>query len=300
MVRQFRTLIAAAALAALATFGTAVCAGQAPQSQPLQTQPDATPHAAPIQRAYQGTYQAGESRVTIAPGESVSPGANDAIAVPIAGVLLRVGPHSSVREVSSDPQKLELSVERGVANINVHKPAKDVLILVDLPGGQTQLLKNGLYTFDAQTDTARVLKGEALAFPGTQVASNEKPLKVKEDHKVVFNGTDVKSQEFPLYEARMDLLTPLPNPAQRGAAFYAYGYGPYGDGFYAPYWAYAPYPWGYPFYGYPYAYGPPLGLGIGIGYVGGWGGHYGGFHGGFHDHDFHGGGFHGGGFHGRR
>ncbi len=188
MVRQFRTIIAAAALTTVA----AVCAAQAPQSQP-----DAAQHAAPIQRAYAGQYQSGERRVTLAPGETLSPAANDATAIPIPGVLLRVGPHSSVREVSSDPQKLELSVESGVANINVHKPAKDVLILVDLPGGQTQLLKNGLYTFDAQTDTARVLKGEALAFPATQTASNDKPLKIKEDHKVVFNGTDVKPRGVP-------------------------------------------------------------------------------------------------------
>jgi hypothetical protein len=262
---------------------------------------------APIEHAYPGQYQTGQmpqpvdpvqaGPVTMAPGQTLSPAANDAFAIPIPGVLLRVGPHSSVREVSSDAQKLELSVERGVANINVHKPAKDVLILVDLPGGQTQLLKNGLYTFDAQTNTARVLKGEALAFPRVDIASNEKPLKVKEDHKMVFNGTDLKPHEFPPYEARMDLLAPPVNPDQGGAGYY--GYGSYGDGFSGyPYWAYDYYPggWGDPYYGYGY----PFGVGLGFGYVGGWG-HYGGFRGGYGGfHGGYGGGFHGGGFHGRR
>jgi hypothetical protein len=194
-----------------------------------------------------------------------------------------------VREVSSDAGKLELSVDRGVANINVHDPAKDVLILVDLPGGQTQLLKNGLYTFNAQTNTARVLKGEALAFPGpAKNASGEKPLKVKENHDIAFNGTDVKPHDFAPYEARADLLATPGAPAGGGygAGYgYPYGYGPYGDGFYGdgpyPYWAY-----GYPGWGYPYGYGYPFGVGLGFAYYGGGG--------------FHGGGFHGGGFHGRR
>jgi hypothetical protein len=289
MVSQFRLVLAATALATVAAVGAA----QAPQSQP-----DAAQQPAPIQRAYPGQYQSGQMAqpvapapvgpVSIAPGQTLSSAADIETAMPIEGVMLRVGTRSSVREVSSDPQKLELSVQRGVANVNVHDPGKDVLILVDLPGGQTQLLKNGLYTFDAQTNTARVLKGEALAFPGADKSTGVKPLKVKENHDVVFNGTDVKSHEFAPYEARMDLLAPPPMPGQGGSGYY--GYGPYGDGFYGyPSWAYDYYPgawgaWGYPYYGYGY----PFGVGLGFGYVGGFhGGGFGGFHG-------------GGGFHGRR
>ncbi len=39
-------------------------------------------------------------------------------------------------------------------------------LLVDLPGGQVSLLKDGFYTFNADTQTVRVLKGEADAYPG--------------------------------------------------------------------------------------------------------------------------------------
>jgi hypothetical protein len=184
---------------------------------------------------------------------------------------VRVGAQSSVKEVSSDAQKLELSVEHGVANINVNDPVKDTLILVDLPGGQTQLLKNGLYTFNAETNTARVLRGEALAFPAG-AAANAKPVKVKEYNKIVFSGTNLRAQEFVPYEVSVDLLPgPAVEPGQGEPGGF---YGPYGYGFY-PYYAYG-YPWGW---GYPYGYGfYPFGVGFG---------YYGGFHGGY--------GFHGGG-----
>jgi hypothetical protein len=257
--------------------------------------------AAPIERAYpdQNNYGGGPAATA---GPANEPGPNAAAqgvnttTEPIAGVMLRVTPQSEVQQVSnpsaegSAAEKFELRVERGVANINVHDPAKGTVILVDLPGGQTQLLKNGLYTFNAETNTARVLKGEALAFP-QGAAAEAKPLKVKEDNKVVFSGTNVKPHEFVPYEASMDLLPGPEGPQGNGAPGYGYGYGPYGDGFYGgyPYYAYGYPGWDY----YPYGYGfYPYGVGLGFGYYGGF--HGGGFHGG-------GGGFHGGGGgHGRR
>ena len=155
---------------------SAVCAAQT-ADQPGQATPNSVEQqqAAPIERAYpnhayargpipQPMEPAEAPPLTMAPGQTISP-KTEANARPIEGVLLRVGAESSVKEVSSDASKLELSVERGLVNVNVHDPDKDILILVDLPGGQTQVLKNGLYTFNAETNTARVLKGEALAFP---------------------------------------------------------------------------------------------------------------------------------------
>lgn len=264
MPRQMRAMIAAATLSTV----SAVCAAQAVgQTGPGNS--DAMQEAAPVERAY--AYQGGgEVPPSMPPPPSIRQSA------PMQGVLLRVAPHSDVQQqVSSEPEKLELRVERGVANLNVHKAVKDAVILVDLPGGQTQILKDGLYTFNAETNTARVLKGEALAFPAG--AENAKPLKVKEFNKVEFTGTDVKPQGFVPYEAQLDML-PGPVPSQGGIApGYGYGYGPYGDGFYAgyPYYAYGP--WGYP---YGYGYYPYGGVGLGFGYVGGFGGFHGG--GGFH------------------
>ena len=71
------------------------------------------------------------------------------------------------KTVSADAKGTEMRITHGVANVSVHHPEnKDARILVDLPGGQTALLKDGLYTFNADTNTVRVLKGEADAYPG--------------------------------------------------------------------------------------------------------------------------------------
>jgi len=291
-------MLAVATLTATA----AVCAAQTASKPGPASANSMQMEAAPIEHAYpnqtypnQNAYSNGQlTQATIAPGEDVAPGAREAQTTPIQGVILRVGAQSVVREVSSEPGKLELSVEHGLANVNVHKPAKDTLILVDLPGGQTQLLKDGLYTFNAETNTARVLKGEALAFP--QGETDAKPLKVKEYNKVVFNGAEVKPHEFVPYEAQMDLLPGPAGPRGEGGAApgygYGYGYGPYGDGFYGGYPYYPYYAYGYPAWGYPYGYGfYPYGVGLGFTYYGGYHGYHGGFHGG--------GVVHGGG-HGRR
>jgi hypothetical protein len=249
--------------------------------------------AAPIERAYSNQNNSPGGQVpqtgpamngpAMNQGAPNVPPAMSTTTEPVAGVMLRVAPGSSVQQVSHPPaegseaQKFELRLDRGVANVNVHDPGKEKVILVDLPGGQTQLLKNGLYTFNAENGTIRVLKGEALAFP-KGAAADAKPLKVKEDNKLVFGALDVRPHEFVPYEASLDLL-PGPEGPQGDGVGQAYdnGYGPYD---YDPYYA-----WGW---GYPYGFYP----GFGFGYYGGFRGGYG-FHGGY------GGGFHGGyGYHG--
>ena len=192
---------------------------------------------------------------------------------PVAGVWLETEAATSYKIVSADPAKTEIRVERGRANIEVHHPADNSEILIDLPGGQTTLLKDGLYTFNAETNTVRVLHGEAEVYPGT-ANSTAKPIKVKEEHELSFAATNgLKAREV---DPRQMMADVLPTAARPGAEGYGggYGYGPYGDGY--PYWR--PYP--YAFYGYypaygwgdPYFWGYPYGFGLGFGYYGGFGG----------------------------
>jgi hypothetical protein len=285
MPRYTAILLAMATLAVPA----AVCSAQSaepagPSANITQSQP------APIERAYpvtnNGNHSYADESVALAPGQALSTADHISSAEPVQGVFLRVGQNSAVREVSANAERAELRVEHGVANLNVHDPAHDMLILVDLPGGQTQVLKNGLYTFNANTNTVRVLHGEAEAFPGS--APVAKPIKIKEEHELVFSGTDIRPNEFPPEEASADLI-PVPGGGADSDHSRAHGYGPYGDGFYGyPYSPYYAYDYPYGWWGYPYGwYGYPWGIGLGFGY-------YGGFHG------YHGGGFRGGGFHGRR
>ena len=195
---------------------------------------------------------------------------------PAPGLAVRAD--HTVQTITADTHKVELRLDHGRANIMVNNPAEGSLTLVDLPGGQVQLLKNGLYTFNADTNTVRVLRGEADAF----LQSSANPLKVKEDQQIVL-VPNAHPSDFDRYYARQDFLpgNPPPGPyADRGSDVPpppAYGfYGPYGDGYY-PY-AYPYYAWGYPYWGWGY---PVVGFGF-------YGGHFGGFRGGY--------GFHGGGF----
>ena len=287
--------LALATLSATALLAQADPAGQTPSSQ-ATTASDAS---APIERhaptpeqyaqrqgmhpmdAPNGGMQNYDAR--IAAGQAITTTNATANAVPLPGVYLRVAPNSTVRDVSSDAKHTEFRVERGLANISVHAPSDGMLLLVDLPNGQVQMLKNGLYTFNATTNTVRVLKGEANAFANS-APPDSKPVKVKEDHGVTFTATadKLRSIEFYPVEARNDVI-PMPyrQGEERIARGPGYGYEPYSGfyGGYAPYgygWG-GPWGWGDPFFGYPFGLGVGLGYGFGGGfYGGGWGG---GFHG---------------------
>ena len=192
---------------------------------------------------------------------------------PNSGVLVRSNVANGVEVVSSSNSLTELRVVQGRADVTIHHPADHSEILVDLPGGQVSLLKDGLYTFNAGTKTVRVLHGEAEAYGGAKNAS--KGTKVKESQQLAFYGdVKLKAVNSYSYELTADLL---PGGGQGRAE--GNGDGQYRAGFYGgyPYYAGA---YGYPLgYGLaPYGYGYPFGVGLGFGY---YGGGFGGFRGGF-------------------
>ncbi|QMV18760.1 hypothetical protein GOB94_08750 [Granulicella sp. 5B5] len=295
---------------ALATLSVAALQAQAdpagqttsPQTPPapiVRTAPEPEyPAQAPrhAYRPYRGNYSA-----TLSAGQVLHAADGTANAQPVPGVYVRVAMGGALREVAADEQHAEFRVERGVVNISVHHPEEGKLLLVDLPGGQVQMLKNGLYTFNAATDTARVLKGEANAFAASAPPAT-KPIKVKEDKAVTFPpaGSAVaklRAHDFYPFQIGSDLIPQPYNEAQlNDGPGYGYGYPPY-YGFYGG-------PWGYPYYAWsPYwdggFYGYPWGFGLGYGGFYG-GGFYGrGFYGGGHFGGGHDGGGHGGGGHGR-
>ena len=232
MQRPMNLLAAAAVLAAGAPLCVAQNIASSGPAEPSYTQSQ----PAPIERAYPnptypnrsylnqdqrpydqnpGPYgQPMPAPVTLSPGGTISAAGMPLTAHPIPGVILRVAPNSSVKEVASSNERLELRIESGVANVDVHDPQKDVLLLVDLPGGQTQMLKNGLYTFNAATNTARVLKGEARAFPAS--ASKAESMKVKEYNKIEF-GKDARPHEFVPQQAIADLIPAPPRGPEENA-----------------------------------------------------------------------------------
>ena len=192
----------------LITVTSAVFAQNNDQQSEQMSTPPTQSQAAPIERSPESQpgnpngYNTSPTQLTA--GQMLSGGRRAASAIAAPGVFLRVGHDSDVRAITLTNENTVLKVERGVANISVHSAIKHAQILVILPGGQTNLLKDGFYTFNANTNTVRVLKGEAWAYPGSN--PQQKPIKIKENHAVIFNGPDIRSFEFDPFEARADLI----------------------------------------------------------------------------------------------
>ena len=270
-------------LLVLATLSTATVGARAQDTDPNGAQngaqtsnPPLSTNPAPIERSGDDSNGYNSNVQKLMPGQLIEADQGTTSVVAAPGVFVRIGRGGSIRAIKLSNEDTELRVDRGRVNISVHDPLKHAQILIDLPGGQTDLIKDGFYTFNANTNTIRVLKGEAYAYPGAN--TQQPPIKVKEFHAVIFNGPDIRSFEFDPFEARADLIPYGRDSYQPG------GPGGYGPG---PYAGYPYYDYGYPyFWGYPWGY-YPWGWGWGYGFYGGYG-----FRGGF------GGGFRGGG--GRR
>ncbi len=199
------------------------------------------------------------------------------------GVFFRLGDNSAATLVSPNLTNTEMALNQGQAMVEVAEIYKDNLLRVQQDGATTQLLKNGLYGFDANSGEVRVFKGEAL------VQDGDRQIKVKQGHELdVKNTASLKTAKFDknAYEQsdlfrfsslRSEYLAEAnvnearlyidDGPGWFGPGWYwdpfftAYTwipgggifYSPFGWGFYSPLWVgYAPY---YsPFYGggYPY------------------------------------------------
>jgi hypothetical protein len=228
------------------------------------------------------------------------------------GIFLRLGDDSTVQMVSTDLTHTEIRLDKGRANVEVDQIYPQNTILIDLKNGQTQLLKNGLYSFDAGSSTVRVFDGKAAVYAGANLQANVKPIDVKGGHQLVFNGEPLKPQGFNKDQAKADplykwssLRSNYLGQANLNLAEQYSGY----SGFYPGwYWAGGPFgytwlpgdglfwsPFGYGFYSPYYIRGGGFIYGgYGRGFYRG-GGYAGGYRGGYRGNAVGAQGFHGGG-----
>jgi hypothetical protein len=269
-------------------------------------------------------YPTSVGNTTLRAGETLATANGKAEILLTPGIFLRLGDESMVQMISPDLTHTEIRLDRGQANIEVDQIYAQNRILIDLKDGQTQILKNGLYTFDADHSTVRVFDGKAAVYPGTNLQTNVKPIELKGGHQLVLNGEPLKPQHFNKDQASADQLyrwsslrSQYLGDANLGLAEAYSGYSGFNPGWY---WAGGPFgytwlpgdgflwsPFGYGFYSPFYIRGGGFIYGRGF-YGGGFrGGAYrgggvrgagvgggGGFHGGGGD------GFHGGGGGGHR
>jgi len=247
------------------------------------------------------------------------------------GVFLRLDNNSTVKMVSPDLTHTEVLLTQGRASVEADQLYSQNRILIDQKGGQTLLLKNGLYEFNADKNTVRTFDGKAAVYPGDNLESNVKPIDVKGGRQLALTGDGMKPKGFDkarseddlyrwsslrsayLGEGNIDLAAQYAGygPGFGGfdpgwywdAGLYSYDWlpgggpfwSPFGFGFYSPYYLYGGgFVYGRGFYGRGYGYGGGYGFsGVRGAAVSGRAVAGGGFGGG----GFHGGGG-GGGFHG--
>ena len=224
--------------------------------------------------------------VNLQPGEAIATGKGHAEVLLTPGVFLRVGQNSTAQIVSSSLTNTEAQIDRGQALVEVADIHNDNLLRIASDGATTQLLKKGLYGFDADNGQVRVFKGEALVQDGDQ------NIKVKSGHELALNAEGaLRAQKFDeasyeqsdLYRfsnLRSQYLAEANTDAAR--IYYAGGPGWYGPGWYwDPFFTsytwipgagilYSPFGWGFysptfvyaaPVYYHPYRYGywhPPV------------------------------------------
>ena len=128
--------------------------------------------------------------VELEPGQSLATGAGKAELLLTPGVFFRVGDNSSARMISPNLTDTEVELVHGNALVEVTDLYRENNLRVIEDGKSTQLVKNGLYDFDADHDQVRVFDGQAV------IQDGNKQVKIKAGHEVSFNDEPLKTQKF--------------------------------------------------------------------------------------------------------
>jgi len=192
------------------------------------------------------------------------------------GVFLRLGDNSSVRMVSPNLTDTRVALLNGEAMVEVAQIFKENHLQVGINGTTTDLVKRGLYEFNADHPQVAVYDGEA------KVLAGDREVKVKKGHEAELTGSvqvakfNSKTQQDQLY-AWSNLRSEYEAQASAQSAHAIYvGGGPwwYGPGWYwNPWWdtygflpgdgiLYSPFGW--PFFSPAFAYYAPVYYGGGV------------------------------------
>jgi hypothetical protein len=229
----------------------------------------------------------------LAAGQSLSTEAGRVEVLLTPGIFFRVDDHSSVRMISPGLADTVVALQKGRAMVEVADIRPENNVRVTEGGASAQLLKAGLYDFDADRGVIRVFDGKA------SVQTMGRLIEVNSGRQVILNATGKpKARKFDkkayaddfyrwgslrssyLAEANVDAArTYGGRVGYSPAAWYGNGwywdqwfdaytfipgdgifYDPFGWGFYSPWFAFDA-----PYYGYGFGYGGYGGYG-GVGY----------------------------------
>jgi FecR protein len=114
----------------------------------------------------------------LATGQTITTETGKAEVLLTPGVFFRLGDNSAATMMSPSLTNTEIALNEGQALVEVDDIHKDNLLRVQEDGATTELLKAGIYGFDAGNGDIRVFKGEAL------VQDGEHQVKVKGGHQL--------------------------------------------------------------------------------------------------------------------
>jgi hypothetical protein len=256
-------------------------------------------------------------QITVENGQSLTTQEGKAEMLLTPGVFLRLGDNSSAKMVNSSLTNTQVQIEgRAMVEVDDIHQQNNLRIIED--GVPAQLMKTGLYDFDASQEQVRVFKGKAMVFEGDREIKVDggheldlntmgKPKTHKFDKKLVeqsdlYRWSSLRSDY--MAEASLETAKVYINEGFWGPGWWGWGaggwywspwfgaysffpgngilYSPFGWGFYSPLVVYrTPGLWGRGIYGHPAAvHGAPRVMAR-SGFEGGFhGGEVGGFHGG--------------------
>jgi hypothetical protein len=211
-------------------------------------------------------------RVEMRPGESLNTEVGKAEILLTPGVFLRLGDMSSAKMISPNLLDTAMALRQGEALVEVAEIHKENRLRVIEDGKTTDLIKTGLYDFDADRHQVRVFDGKAVVEDGRRLVrvkagrevdlSGGDPMKVRKfDRKVaededLYRWTSLRSSY--LAEANVNAAN----------TYVGGGLGWFGDGWYWDPWFdaftfipgdgifYSPFGWG--FYSPAFVYAAPI------------------------------------------
>jgi hypothetical protein len=285
----------------------AICFAQSQTIQPPPPQQQSAPANSARDMAQPGTvnYVEGQASINnetlpvhpqgpaiiLQPGNTLSTGTTGFVEVLLTpGAFLRLGPNSQLRLNNAGLASTQMQLERGNANIEVDQLIQGTHLAVTMNAAAIQLEKRGLYDFNAEQQSVKVLDGKAnITLPaGSKSIGKGDQLLLASDQPLKSHGFDMKAERSqPLYvwsEVRSSTESQANVAIAQNVAVNG---GWYGAGWYwNPYWSsyaflpgagflYSPFGWGFysptyiGYYGIPYGYGRYGYFGVHHGYVGG-------------------------------
>jgi hypothetical protein len=91
------------------------------------------------------------------------------------GIFLRLDKNSTVKMISPDLTHTDVALGRGRAEVEADQHYSQIRILINLRGGQAEILKNGLYEFYADSNTVRTFDSKAVTYPDNNFQNDVTP-----------------------------------------------------------------------------------------------------------------------------